>query len=94
MKDAPGKKRDAPAGNWPPYVRACLRRSLLFRFLAAGVSALASIFFAVALWMAGRERVLLGIDRPEAALALVAQLGATVFLILDLVAAKREHQRL
>jgi len=92
MGDARKRKRTLPAGNWPPYVQACLRKSLRFRFLAVGVSSLGTVFFALALRMASLGRELLGIGPVQAALALIGQLGATVFLVLDLLAAMREQR--
>ena len=92
MADARRRKRTLPAGNWPPYVQACLRRSMWFRFLAVGVSLLGTVFFALALWRASLGRDLLGIAPAQAALALIGQLGATVFLALELLAAAREER--
>jgi len=92
MGDARRRKRALPAGNWPPYVQACLRKSLWFRFLAVGVSSLGTFFFALALWMAALGRDLLGIGFAQAALALIGQFGATIFLALELLAAVREQQ--
>ena len=48
--------------------------------------------FAVALSLAIQDRVILGIDTFRAVGGLVAQLGATVFLALELAVARREYR--
>jgi len=92
MRGAAGRRRTLPAGNWPPYVQACLRKSLWFRAGALGVSAAGTIFFAVALWLSLDEEGLLGIGAVPATIAFVSQFGATIFLALDLLAARQEHR--
>jgi len=87
-----GRRRDLPAGNWPPYVQACLRKAARFRATALAVSSLGSVFFAVAAWFALGGEGLLGIGAAQASLAFVGQLGASVFLALDLRAAQREQR--
>jgi len=60
--------------------------------MAVAVSAAGCIFFAVALWLATQGRAILGIGIFRAALGLVAQVGATVFLSLELAVARREYR--
>ncbi len=84
--------RNPPAGNWAPYVEWCIRRGLWLRGAALAVSAAGCVFFTAALWLAIQDRVVLGIDTFRAVVGLVAQAGATVFLALELAAARREHR--
>ena len=86
------RKRDLPAGNWPPYVRQCVRRGLWLHGAALAVSLAGSAFFATALWLATHQRELLGLDAFRATLALVAQLVASVCLALQLLTARREYR--
>ena len=86
------RERNLPAGNWAPYVKWCIQRGLWLRGAAVAVSAAGCIFFAVALWLATQDRAVLGIDVFRATLALIAQVGATVFLALELAAARREYR--
>ena len=86
------RERNLPAGNWAPYVQWCIRRGLWLRGVAVAVSGAGCIFFAAALWLATQDRAILGIGTFRAALGLVAQVGATVFLALELAAARREYR--
>jgi len=86
------RARNLPAGNWAPYVQWCIRRGLWLRGVAVAVSAAGCVFFAVALSLASQDRAILGIDTFRAALGLVAQVGVTVFLALELAVARREHR--
>ncbi|MCJ7750356.1 MAG: hypothetical protein MUQ65_04600 [Armatimonadetes bacterium] len=86
------RARNLPAGNWGPYVQWCIRRGLWLRGAALGVSVAGCGFFAVALWLAMQDRAVLGIDVFRATLALIAQVGASVFLALELAAARREYR--
>ncbi len=85
------RRRSRPAGNFPPYVRACLRRGLRFRAAALMVSALAVVFFAAAWWWGLSHGSLAGIVPLKAGLACVAQVVITVFLALELRAARKEQ---
>jgi len=91
MADARGRRHTPPAGNWPPYVQACLRKGLWFRAAALAISSLGTAFFATALWLGCRGHNLLGVQPAQAGLALLGQSAASVFLALDLFAARREH---
>ena len=84
------RERNLPAGNWAPYVQWCIRRGLWLRGGAVAVSGAGCIFFAVALWLATQGRAILGIDTFRGVVGLVAQVGATVFLALELAVARRE----
>ncbi len=86
------RERNLPAGNWAPYVQWCIRRGLWLRGVAVGVSVAGCIFFAVALSLAIQDRAILGIDTFRAVLGLIAQIGVTVFLALELAAARREYR--
>lgn len=86
------QRRNRPAGNFPPYVRACLRRGLRFRAAALAVSALAAVFFAVAWWWGSDHGSLAGIVPLKAGLACAAQVVITVFLALELRAAGKEQE--
>ena len=86
------RERNLPAGNWGPYVQWCIRRGLWLRGAALAVSVGGCIFFAAAAWLATQDRAVLGIDTFRATLALVAQVGASVFLALELAAARREYR--
>jgi hypothetical protein len=92
MRDPRKRKYRLPAGNWPPYVQACLRRGLRFRAIALAISLLATTFFCAALWLALRGEDLLGIGPAQAGIACAGQLGASLFLALDLLAATRESR--
>jgi hypothetical protein len=92
MRDPRKRKYRLPAGNWPPYVRACLRRGLRFRALALAVSLLATGFFATALWLALAGEEVLGMGTFQAGLGCISQLVASVFLALDLLAASNESR--
>lgn len=92
MRGIRGRKRNLPAGNWAPYVQACLRKSLWFRFVALLVSSLGTAFFAAAVWFALGGEDLLGINAMQAGLAFCGQLGASLFLALDLRAARRDQR--
>jgi len=84
------RRRGLPAGNWPPYVQACLRRALWLRALALAISSLGTAFFAVVVWRGLDGPGLLGMGTTQAGLACFGQFGASVFLALDLHAAQRE----
>jgi hypothetical protein len=86
------QRRSRPAGNFPPYVRACLRRGLRFRAAALAVSVLAAAFFAVAWWWGVGHGSLAGSVPLKAGLACAAQVVITVFLALELRAAQREQE--
>jgi len=90
MRGAYGRRYRFSAGNWPPYVRACLRKGLRFRALALGISLLGAAFFAAALWLARQGQFLLGITTFQAGLACLGLLAAAVGLALDLRAARKE----
>jgi hypothetical protein len=90
MRGIRSRRRDLPAGNWPPYVQACLRTALRYRSLALAVSCAGTAFFAVAVWFARGGENLLGIGSAQAGLAFCGQLGASILLALDLRAAQRE----
>ena len=92
MRGMRGRKREPPAGNWPPYVQACLRKALRYRGIALMVSSLGTAFFAVAVWFALGGEELLGIGAAQAGLAFAGQLGASIFLALDLRAARGEQR--
>ena len=77
-----------PAGNNPAYVVACLRRGVQFRAVAVAISALATLLFGAALWLAERGGSLLGMEARQAGIGCVCQCAATVFLALELRAAR------
>ncbi|HUU55272.1 MAG TPA: hypothetical protein VMY87_10185 [Armatimonadota bacterium] len=87
------RERNLPAGNWAPYVQWCIRRGLWLRGAAVAVSVAGCVFFAAALWLATQGRAILGIDTFRGGVGLVAQVGATVFLALELAAARREYRQ-
>jgi len=89
MRGIRRRRRDLPAGNWPPYVQARLRTALRYRALALAVSCVGTAFFAVAVWFALGGEGLLGIGSIQAGLAFCGQLSASIFLALDLRAAQR-----
>ena len=93
MRASRTRRSDLPAGNWPPYVQACLRTALRYRALALGISCGGTAFFAVAVWFALGGEGLLGIRSVEAGLAFGGQVGASIFLALDLRAARHEARR-
>ena len=86
------RERNLPAGNWAPYVQWCIRRGLWLRGAAVAVSVAGCGFFAVALWLAMQNRAVLGIDTFRGVVGFVAQIGAAVFLALELAAARREYR--
>lgn len=90
MRGIRRRRRDLPAGSWPPYVQGCLRTALRYRSLALAVSCAGTAFFAVAVWFARGGENLLGIGSTQAGLAFCGQLGASILLALDLRAAQRE----
>ena len=88
------RKPTPPAGNWPPYVRACLRRSLRLRAVALGVSVVGTAFFAHALWWRFQWADILGMRSVLAAgFACAGQFGVSVCLAVELyLAAKEQHK--
>ena len=92
MRSAQERRRGLPAGNDPAYVAACLRRGLRFRAAAVAISGLATALFGVALWLALHGDSLLGIDVRQAVIGCVCQSAATVFLALELRAARRDSR--
>ncbi len=93
MRKLRRRRREPPAGTWPPYVQACLRKALRYRGIALVISSLGTAFFAIAVWFALGGESLLGIGAVQAGLAFAGQLGASVFLALDLRAARREQAK-
>ena len=86
------RTRNLPAGNWAPYVQWCLRRGLWWRGVALGVAIAGAIFFAIALWLATQHRSILGIDIFRGVVGLIALLGATISLAIELAIARREYR--
>jgi ABC-type Fe3+-siderophore transport system permease subunit len=60
--------------------------------VALGVSALGCVFFAVALWLTLQGRAILGIDVFRASVGIIALIGATISLALELALARREYR--